>query len=77
METTPELETRTLLQHEEPPSMEDVQFLVSLRVDSSAEKPQIIISFLLYLYKVLSVVEYYYLGFYLISSITSTNIYLT
>lgn len=45
METTPELETRTLLQHEEPPSMEDVQFLVSLRVDSSAQKPQIIISF--------------------------------
>ena len=29
METTPELETRTLLQHEEPPSIEDVQFLVS------------------------------------------------
>jgi len=27
METTPELETRTLLQHEEPPSIEDVQFL--------------------------------------------------
>lgn len=38
METTPELETRTLLQHEEPPSMEDVQFLVSLRVEFSARK---------------------------------------
>ena len=36
METTPELETRTLLQHEEPPSMEDVQFLVSFFINSSS-----------------------------------------
>ena len=34
-----------------------------LRVDSSTQKPQIIISFNTVLTKVLSVVEYYYLGF--------------